>query len=323
MTHQLARDTGGRCFSLRWRLSPQNPFPAALIDGMVAYLSLLYPPPGSLHSAVPPEDIAFAGDSSGGNHALALLQLILQMRRPTEKSKTNLVWLGREIEDLPLPACVTALSGYLDLTRALDSEEDNLKYDIIPPRGGPPFSDFVPCEVWPIRRGDTHPPRHHVYANDDALLHPLVSPVTATNWKGSPRTWFGNGEECLVEACMFVAQRMVQQQCRQEGEEDDQKGTAAVVFEEFAGMPHNFPLLLERLEASRTCMKHWAEFIRLSVLSPQSNALKTKAVKWSGRDAPLRADSLSIRALTRVNLEEVKERMRFQIKQWGPPPSVA
>jgi acetyl esterase/lipase len=288
----------------------------------VAYLSLLYPPPGSLHSAVPPQDIAFAGDSSGGKHTLALLQLILQMRRgPTDRKTTKQVWLGREIEDPPLPACVTALSGYLDLTRAMDSEEDNLKYDIIPPRDGPPFSDFIPCEVWPIRRGDTRSPRHHVYANDDALLHPLVSPVTATNWKGSPPTWFGNGEECLVEACMFVAQRMAQQQCQQEGEEDDQKGTA-VVFEEFAGMPHNFPLLLERLEASRTCMKHWAEFIRMSVLSPQGSALKTKAIKWSGRQAPLKANSLSIKALTRVNLEELKVRMRFQIKQWGPPPSV-
>ena len=61
-TKKLAKLTGGRCYSVRYRLAPQNPFPAAVMDGLSAYLTLLYPPPGAFHEAVRPEDIVFAGD---------------------------------------------------------------------------------------------------------------------------------------------------------------------------------------------------------------------------------------------------------------------
>jgi len=61
-TKKLAKLTGGRCYSVRYRLAPQNPFPAALLDALVSYLTLLFPPPGAFHDPVPPEDIVFAGD---------------------------------------------------------------------------------------------------------------------------------------------------------------------------------------------------------------------------------------------------------------------
>lgn len=62
LTARLARAVGGRVYSVRYRLAPQNPFPAALLDALVSYLTLLYPPPGSLHEAVSPKDIVFGGD---------------------------------------------------------------------------------------------------------------------------------------------------------------------------------------------------------------------------------------------------------------------
>ena len=61
-TKLLAKLTGGRCYSVRYRLAPQNPFPAALMDALASYLTLLYPPPGAFHEAVRPEHIVFAGD---------------------------------------------------------------------------------------------------------------------------------------------------------------------------------------------------------------------------------------------------------------------
>jgi acetyl esterase/lipase len=61
-TKKIAKLTGGRCYSVRYRLSPQHAFPAALLDALCAYLTLLYPPPGSLHQAVKPEHIVFSGD---------------------------------------------------------------------------------------------------------------------------------------------------------------------------------------------------------------------------------------------------------------------
>lgn len=62
MTKLLAKLTGGRCYSVRYRLAPQNPFPAALIDALLSYLNLLYPPMGAFHEAVKPEDVIFSGD---------------------------------------------------------------------------------------------------------------------------------------------------------------------------------------------------------------------------------------------------------------------
>lgn len=62
VTKKLAKLTGGRCYSVRYRLAPQNPFPAAVLDALVAYLTLLYPPPDAYHEPVKPEHIVFAGD---------------------------------------------------------------------------------------------------------------------------------------------------------------------------------------------------------------------------------------------------------------------
>lgn len=61
-TKKLAKLTGGRCYSVRYRLAPQNPFPAALLDALVSYLTLLYPPPRAFHEPVDPKHIVFAGD---------------------------------------------------------------------------------------------------------------------------------------------------------------------------------------------------------------------------------------------------------------------
>jgi acetyl esterase/lipase len=63
-TKTLAKLTGGRVYSVRYRLAPQHPFPAALMDALMSYLALLYPPAGAFHEPVKPEHIVFAGDRS-------------------------------------------------------------------------------------------------------------------------------------------------------------------------------------------------------------------------------------------------------------------
>lgn len=61
-TKKLAKLTGGRCYSVRYRLAPQHPFPAALLDALASYFTLLYPPPDAYHEAVKPEHIVISGD---------------------------------------------------------------------------------------------------------------------------------------------------------------------------------------------------------------------------------------------------------------------
>ncbi|KAM0189880.1 hypothetical protein ACHAPC_002982 [Botrytis cinerea] len=84
VTSTLAQLTKGRCLVLEQRLAPQNPFPAPLVDLLVAYLSLLYPPKDAFHEAINPEDIVIAGESSGGNLCLDFLLLLqnFQQRKP-------------------------------------------------------------------------------------------------------------------------------------------------------------------------------------------------------------------------------------------------
>jgi acetyl esterase/lipase len=64
-TFKLAKICGGRVFAVDYRLAPQHPFPAALIDAVVAYLYLLFPPTGALHKPIDPSKIVIVGASAG------------------------------------------------------------------------------------------------------------------------------------------------------------------------------------------------------------------------------------------------------------------
>ncbi|KAI0394884.1 alpha/beta hydrolase fold-3 domain-containing protein [Xylariaceae sp. FL0594] len=82
-------------FSMQYRLSGYsnlNPFPAALQDALTGYLHLLK----ELH--IPASQIIFAGDSAGGNIAIALLRYV-------EEFGPGL--------NIPLPRCVTLFSPWV------------------------------------------------------------------------------------------------------------------------------------------------------------------------------------------------------------------
>ena len=84
----VAADTG--VVVPEYRLAPEHPFPAALEDAMRAYLWML-------DSGTRPEEVTFAGDSSGGGLVLSTLIRLKQ-------------------EELPLPGGVVLLCPGVDLT---------------------------------------------------------------------------------------------------------------------------------------------------------------------------------------------------------------
>jgi hypothetical protein len=104
ITLRLAKDCGGRVFSLRYRLAPQDPFPAALVDAVLAYKYLLYPPKGALHQPIDPTNIVIAGDSAG-------------VQNPRYELKIG--WIGICFDDIP-DACGSYVSftcwDYWDVT---------------------------------------------------------------------------------------------------------------------------------------------------------------------------------------------------------------
>ncbi|KAI9868173.1 MAG: hypothetical protein M1813_006918 [Trichoglossum hirsutum] len=279
--------TKGRCFVIRYRLAPSHPFPAGLLDALVAYLSLLYPPPGSIHNAVAASKICFSGDSAGGGMAMAIIQTILELRRQSRDGHAKVRWCGEERE-LPLPAGAAINSGWFDLTHSMESFQTNARYDYIPTFREPLSSYYTPDSIWPAS-----PPRCDFYANDDALCHPLISLVTAKDWRGAPPLWFATGEECLFDEISFVAQQLVNQDI-------------PIVFEHYRALPHCFALVLPGRPSTRKCFYSWTKFLMAAITDPGS--IKTNAVEFTAKT--LEETLLDPRALSPLTIGEVRIRMK-------------
>lgn len=246
---RLAKETGGRVLSVRYRLSPQNPFPAALMDGLFSYLSLLYPPPGSPHKPVKASQIVFAGDSAGGQMCASVMQLILQINRSPAGPKVK--FHGAEL-DVPIPAGWAMNSPWLDVNRSLPSIWDNAKFDYLPP---PPETDAPeppPDDIWP-----SDPPRADLFCDGSALCHPLVSPLAAMDWKDAPPCFIVCGEECLSDEDKVLAQRLNAQ-------------GAKVIWEQYEAMPHVFCMVFEKTKVSNMSFDGWAKAIKQFVEKPEA-----------------------------------------------------
>jgi epsilon-lactone hydrolase len=86
---------GCRVLAINYRLAPEYRFPAPLEDALAAY-------GGMLDQGLEPENIAFAGDSAGGNLVLTTM-------------------LGLRERGLPLPAAGVLMSPWTDLAAAGES----------------------------------------------------------------------------------------------------------------------------------------------------------------------------------------------------------
>lgn len=286
-TSHLAHLTNhGRVLSVRYRLAPQNPFPAPLLDAFVAYLSLLYPPStDSFHDPVPASHIVLAGDSAGGNLCLSLIQLLLQINR----SATKYIRFHNHTIDLPLPlpAACSTMAAWLDITRSMPSIITNARYDYLPsPITREQVSRFPTCEAWP-----TNPPRGDLYSDVSSLCHPLVSPLAAKDWTGSCPLWFSYGEEMLADEVQAVASKAAGQ-------------GVTVISEQWEAMPHCFALILSRSSMSKKAFQDWAAFCLDAVAGKQiyTRGLWIEAKTGKEKD-------VNVEKLCQISDEEVRGRM--------------
>ncbi|KKA21298.1 Lipase/esterase [Rasamsonia emersonii CBS 393.64] len=282
---RLSKLTGAPVLSVRYRLAPQNPFPAALVDVLVAYLSLISPPPGSLHDAVPAGKIVLAGDSAGGNLSLALLQTLLTLRRIAPSIRFH----GKDIP-IELPAGLALSSPWCDLTRSMPSVRDNAKFDYIIPPHEPPETLYAPPphqpdDVWP-----RSPPRVDMYSDANMVAHPLVSPLAARKelWKGAPPLYIGMGEEGLTDEGLLLARKVHQ-------------AGSSVIVDQFEGMPHCFGLIMLGTQAGRRFYQNWADFCRDAV----AGRVKEEEEKGKAGVGYLTVHRYGLRSTKQIPLDDV------------------
>ncbi|EPS43607.1 hypothetical protein H072_2376 [Dactylellina haptotyla CBS 200.50] len=288
-TARLAKETKGRVLSFRYRLAPQNPFPAALMDCLLGYLYLLYPPPGALHEAVEPKNIVICGDSAGGNLTTALIALLLTLRR---MYPDGIAHNGKSVE-LPLPAGIGLNSPWVDTTHCFPSVITNKDFDYIPspsiyPPGGP---HFPKCAIWP-----TEPPRKAIYVEDRLRLHPLVNPMLFKDWEGAPPTLILCGQELLMDECRFFGKHLAGQ-------------GVTVQFEEYQAMPHCFAMLMDWSPVAAKCYGTWTKFITDVV---EGNPVTTKATRTLAKS--LKEEEWKWDDLSPYSYEECLERMKGAVE---------
>ncbi|SZF00136.1 unnamed protein product [Blumeria hordei] len=257
---------------------PQNPFPAALLDILSAYLSLLYPPPDALHTPVPSDRIVFAGDSAGGNLCFSLLQVILEIQRQA----LFVTWHGIQRE-VPLPAGIATSSPWLDVTgSALHIKP------IVPTTTYPPISRIsqpaLPGQL--SRRVPTS-----ILTNPCFSTHlcRLSRPIAGKN---------ATGKELLSDEDTFSAMKLANL-------------GVTVIYEEYESMPHCFGFILPKLPESKKFFTTWARTIKLMVENPEALVPSATLIKAKS----LEEVTLDLQTLSTFTEEEIIQKMREKVEK--------
>ena len=145
----LASAAGCRGLAVDYRLAPEDPHPAAVIDALTAYRWLL-------DLGIEPGHVAVAGDSAGGGITMALL-------------------LKARDEGLPLPATGVLMSAWVDLAMTADSLTTRAEVDVLQDPAG-----TAQCAVMYLDGHDPRDPYASPLYADLAGLPPLY--MQAGDW---------------------------------------------------------------------------------------------------------------------------------------------
>lgn len=278
--------------SIRYRLAPNNSFPAPILDTLVAYASLIYPPPGAPWSAVPADRIVLAGNSAGANLGLGLIKFLLELQKQPDSSIAD--FHGSTVS-LPLPAGIATVSGWCDQCDALPSWHKNGEFDILGVLQPACMPGHPTDSIWP-----TNPPREHPYCAGATLDHELVSPAAVRDWTGAPPMFFLCGtEERGVDGNRVVASQAA-------------KSGVIVTWHEYEGMPHDFILIMAKLPQAKHAMALWVRACIdiLESKKERQGLAKSSAVQWLMPDCKKKIDLGDPQNISPLSFEEVRRKMR-------------
>lgn len=165
LTSKLAMSTSMDVLCFDYRLAPENPYPAALEDALKAWDYLMLLGYGA-------RDVIVAGDSAGGNLALALVFKLKQAERI-------------------LPRGLVLMSPWTDMTSSGKSHETKADVDPVLDR------EYIDRMV-------------KAYANGRDLSDPFISPLFG-EFGGFPSTYIQVGEnEILLSDALRLHKAMVE-----------------------------------------------------------------------------------------------------------------
>ncbi|CAG8633035.1 8625_t:CDS:2 [Cetraspora pellucida] len=228
LIQKVAKESAARAFGVDYRLAPQSPFPAALVDTLAAYLYLIQPPSDSGLEPINPKNIIIMGDSAGGGLALAAMLVLRDA-------------------GLPQPVGVSCWSPWVDLFHSLPSIFDNGPTDYLP-------NGFIhkASPANPIKDNTDvkqRLSRIQYYAYNSALDIPYVSPILADDLGGLGEIFItcGNCERLRDESILFAHKAAktypeIFNTPRKEGQRS--YPPTKVSLNVFEAMPHVFQLFL-------------------------------------------------------------------------------
>ncbi|KAJ2963708.1 hypothetical protein NQZ79_g1283 [Umbelopsis isabellina] len=280
VTTRVAKHGQCRVFAINYRLAPQHPFPAAVVDALAAYLYLTNPPKDANFKPVDAAQLVMAGDSAGGGLVLATALAIRDLY-------------------LPAPLALVVVSPWIDLTHSFPSIFHAMDTDYLPKAGfdymPSPALDFSKLpqhrEVFPdaIDIASENPTdvasecepeievkeeklndetivekrqvkRVQLYAPNEALMVPYVSPVfDPRKLQGLPQMLIeSGGAERLHDEAVYAAYSAAQHHPA-EAALDTQ--ATKVTFNVYEGQPHVFQMFPD-LIASKKSFSTIGAFIR-------------------------------------------------------------
>lgn len=287
----LARLTRGRCVNVKRRLAPQHPFPAPIVDILIAYLALINPPRSSLHAPVSPSNIILAGPSQAGLTMLGLLQILLHLQSHPIPSLSA-----------PLPAGLLALSLIAEPNPNFPSWYANKQHDVFVGMSAPGTSaEQVPCALWP-----SSPPREHPIGYKEMLAHPLMAASLAGSWKGTCPVYtdIGHTERSIDGARLFV--------------KNVRRSGGTVVLDEFEAMAHDFISFFPGWWQSRKVVERCAEMcVRFTAMANGGAKVQSERMLWTldGKTHKLSIDDMEV-----LDLEEARnliEEKTLAMPKWA------
>ncbi|CAG8651500.1 12308_t:CDS:2, partial [Ambispora leptoticha] len=185
LIQKVAKYGGARALSIDYRLAPQSPFPAALVDVLAAYFYLIDPPADAGFEPISPKNIVVMGDSAGGGLTIALNMVLRDA-------------------GLPKPVAGVCWSPWVDLFHSLPSCYTNAETDYVPNGFVHKASPANPIKDY--RDIKQRLERVHYYAHNSALDIPYVSPILANDLGGLGNLFItcGKGERLRDEAILFA-----------------------------------------------------------------------------------------------------------------------